>query len=99
MSPLEFLWVRLNTWAFQVFQAIMGALRPLGRYLKSHPRAERVADRHGLMIPTDLGAGDYRLIAGLVDPVTGRRLAVRDGAGQAVWSVPGGRAMQTDRPS
>lgn len=45
MSPLEFLWVRLNTWAFQVFQAIMGVLRPLGRYLKGHPRAERVADR------------------------------------------------------
>jgi hypothetical protein len=35
---------------------------------------ERVADRRGLVIPTDLRGGDYRLIAGLVDPVTGRRV-------------------------
>jgi hypothetical protein len=45
MSPLEALGIRLSTWFFQVFLAIIGALRPLGRYFRTHPRAERWADR------------------------------------------------------
>ncbi len=45
MTPLESFGVRLSTWFFQLFLVIMGALRPLGRYLLNHPRAERVADR------------------------------------------------------
>ena len=45
MSPLESLGVRFSTWFFQIFLIVMGALRPLGRYFKGHPRAERIADR------------------------------------------------------
>lgn len=36
---------------------------------------ESVSDRHGLVVPADLPAGIYRLIAGMVDPATGQRLA------------------------
>ena len=40
---------------------------------------QEVADRHGLILPSDLPAGDYRLIMGLVNPVTGQRLLVSPG--------------------
>ena len=40
---------------------------------------QEVADRHGLILPSDLPAGDYRLITGLVNPVTGQRLPVSSG--------------------
>jgi hypothetical protein len=40
---------------------------------------QEVADRHGLILPSDLPAGDYRLITGLVNPVTGQRLLVGPG--------------------
>lgn len=35
-----------------------------------------VSDRRGLLLPADLPAGEYRLIAGLYDAATGQRLAV-----------------------
>ncbi len=36
---------------------------------------EEVSDRHGLALPADLPAGEYRLIAGLYHPLTGERLS------------------------
>ena len=38
-----------------------------------------VASRHALLLPPNLPAGDYRLIAGLYDPATGRRLPTAAG--------------------
>jgi hypothetical protein len=40
---------------------------------------EVITDRHGLVLPADLPAGDYTLILGLYDPLTGARLPVGDG--------------------
>ncbi|GAB4541409.1 MAG: hypothetical protein Kow0063_32240 [Anaerolineae bacterium] len=40
---------------------------------------EEISDHHGLALPPDLPAADYRLIAGLYDPVTGARLAMDQG--------------------
>jgi hypothetical protein len=37
---------------------------------------QEVSDRHGLALPSDLPAGTYRLIAGMVNPATGQRLRV-----------------------
>ncbi|MCB9077330.1 MAG: hypothetical protein H6631_07045 [Anaerolineaceae bacterium] len=39
-----------------------------------------VASRHALLLPPNLPAGDYRLIAGLYDPATGRRLPTAAGS-------------------
>lgn len=39
----------------------------------------RVIDRHGLVLPNFLPAGEYRLIAGLYHPTTGQRLPVSTG--------------------
>lgn len=40
------------------------------------PPDQPMIDRHALAIPFDLPAGRYRLIAGLYNPATGRRLSV-----------------------
>jgi hypothetical protein len=40
---------------------------------------KEVVDRHGLVLPSDLPPGDYRLIAGLYNPTTGERLPVDQG--------------------
>ncbi len=45
---------------------------------------EVVVDEHPVAVPADLPPGDYRLIAGLYDPVTWARLPVLDDAGQPV---------------
>jgi len=44
---------------------------------------ESVRDSHGLLIPENVPAGEYRLIAGLYD-AEGDRLPVRDARGQVV---------------
>ncbi|MCB0208754.1 MAG: hypothetical protein KDJ52_05475 [Anaerolineae bacterium] len=41
---------------------------------------EAVISRHALALPPNLPAGDYRLIAGLYDPTTGRRLPTDTGS-------------------
>jgi len=46
------------------------------------PAGERLADRHGVLLPSDLPPGEYSLIAGLYHLVTGARLPVAV-AGQA----------------
>jgi 4-amino-4-deoxy-L-arabinose transferase-like glycosyltransferase len=40
---------------------------------------ESIVDRHGVLLPDDLPSGDYQLVAGLYDPVTGNRLLVTAG--------------------
>ena len=43
-----------------------------------------ISDRRGLLLPAELPAGEYRLIAGLYAAATGQRLAVTDAAGGAL---------------
>ncbi len=45
---------------------------------------EYVRDRHRLVLPNDLPAGDYRLIVGMYLPDSGERLAAYDQTGQLV---------------
>jgi len=40
---------------------------------------EFLADAHALSLPGDLPSGDYRLITGMYDPITGKRMAVSTG--------------------
>ncbi len=40
---------------------------------------ESVVSRHALVLPPNLSAGEYRLIAGLYNPTNGQRLAVESG--------------------
>ncbi|MFC2046103.1 ArnT family glycosyltransferase [Chloroflexota bacterium] len=42
---------------------------------------ESIVDRHGVLLPLDLPAGDYRLIAGLYHPDTGERLPATNDTG------------------
>jgi hypothetical protein len=42
---------------------------------------ERVIDRYGIPLPTDLPPGMYSIVVGLYDPVTGQRLPVSAGPG------------------
>lgn len=54
---------------------------PVGGYLRTtrwSPGA-RVVDRHGLVLPDFLPPGDYRLIVGLYDPASGKRLPASTG--------------------
>lgn len=44
---------------------------------------EAVASRHIIPLPADLPAGDYKLLVGMYDPASGRRLAIRAAAGTA----------------
>ena len=58
-----------------------------------------MADRRGLALPDDLAPGDYTLIAGLYDAVTGLRLAVTgsDGTPQGDF-VRLGTVRMTSQP-
>ncbi len=40
---------------------------------------EQVSDKHGLLVPAGTAPGDYRLIAGMYDPQSGKRLPVDGG--------------------
>ncbi len=40
---------------------------------------ESIVDRHGVLLPDDLPPGQYQLVAGLYDPITGNRLLVTAG--------------------
>lgn len=54
-----------------------------GAFPTSRWRAgDLIRDPQPMTIPADLPPGDYRLIAGLYDPVSGRRLAAPDGRDQ-----------------
>jgi len=43
---------------------------------------EVIADVHTLVIPANLAAGEYRLVVGLYDPLSGRRAITAEGAEQ-----------------
>ena len=43
---------------------------------------EAIVDRHGILLPDTLPAGEHELRVGLYAPATGDRLPVRDAAGQ-----------------
>jgi hypothetical protein len=45
---------------------------------------EAIDDRHSVALPSDLPPGDYRLAAGLYDPLTGERLPLADGGADAL---------------
>ncbi len=52
--------------------------RPVGGYAPTptwQPR-QTIVSRHGLLVPPEAPPGDYRLITGLFDPTTGKRLPV-----------------------
>jgi hypothetical protein len=55
----------------------VGGLRPTSTW----GVGELVIDRYGVLLPDDLPAGEYQLIVGLYDPVTGNRLPVTAHAG------------------
>jgi hypothetical protein len=90
--PVEFMWVPLRKPAAD-YNLFLQILAPDGTPVAQHdgppnggytptstwPPGEQVTDRHGLALPRELPAGAYQLIAGLVDPATGRRLAVDQG--------------------
>ena len=91
--PVELVWQPMGsvTDNLNVFVQLLGADGlpvaqhdgpPVGGYAATStwPPGVAVRDRHALLLPADLRSGDYRLIAGLVDPATGRRLA--DGQGR-----------------
>jgi len=45
-------------------------------------RGEELADRHSVLLPSDILPGTYRLYVGFYDPVTGARLSIVDGNGR-----------------
>jgi hypothetical protein len=52
-----------------------------------------VVDRHGLLLPGDLPAGEYQLLAGMYLPATGDRLEVSGTEGPADTSSLGNVAV------
>ena len=57
---------------------------PAGGYATTEwAPGEVVIDSHQLSVPGTALPGRYRLVAGLYDPVTGQRMAVVDGSGNA----------------
>jgi len=90
--PLQLTWRALTPPAgdYVVFAQLLGPdgslvaqrdERPLGGYRPTHTwtTGEVVGDRLGLLLPPDLPPGDYRLIVGMYDSATGRRLPVAGG--------------------
>jgi hypothetical protein len=91
--PVEFTWrsVRQPQADYNLFLQLLsleGALvaqhdsPPNGGFAPTStwPDGQPVLSRHGLKLPPDLKPGDYRLIAGLYQPQTGRRLLLEDGS-------------------
>jgi hypothetical protein len=42
----------------------------------SWPVGETVSDNHGVVVPRGMPSGEYRLVLGMYDPQTGRRLSI-----------------------
>jgi hypothetical protein len=89
--PVEFTWQPLNKPQidYNLFLQLLDADGTLLAQQDSQPNGgysptstwnpnKQVSDRHGLALPPDLPAGDYRLIAGLYDPNTGKRLTTTE---------------------
>lgn len=91
--PVEFVWLPLTQPQvdYNLFLQLLsadGALvaqhdsPPNGGYnpTSTWPANEPITAHHALALPSDLQPGDYRLIAGLYNPATGKRLAVAEGS-------------------
>ncbi|HXV42925.1 MAG TPA: phospholipid carrier-dependent glycosyltransferase, partial [Anaerolineae bacterium] len=87
--PVEFVWLPLQrpqtdynlflqlltpdgALAAQHDSPLNGGYTPTSTWLPD----QRIVSRHALALPSDLPAGEYRLIAGLYNPATGQRLPV-----------------------
>jgi hypothetical protein len=94
LLPVEFTWQaftqpRLNYNLFLQLLNLDGILvaqhdsPPNGGYTptSSWQAGRQITSRHALQLPTDLSAGNYRLIAGLYNPTTGERLPFDTGGG------------------
>jgi len=90
--PVEFVWAPLQMpgadyGIFVQLLATDGTLvaqhdgPPNGGYTPTSawPPGEEISDRHGLALPAELPAANYRLIAGMYDPTSGERLPVDQG--------------------
>jgi hypothetical protein len=90
--PVELIWLPLRqpNADYHIFLQLLAAdgtlvaqhdSPPNGGYTLTSiwPPGEEVSDRHGLVLPTDLPAGDYQLITGLYHPATGERLTLSTG--------------------
>jgi hypothetical protein len=86
--PMEFVWLPLRKPMddYNLFLQLLAADGtlvaqhdgpPNGGYTPTSTWSpgEEVSDRHGLALPADLPAGEYRLITGLYHPLTGERLS------------------------
>ena len=72
----------------QTDSAPAGGARPSSGWREG----EIIVDRHGLLLPDDLPAGEYQLLTGLYLPETGERLPAHSPTGQDLGdSVPLGR--------
>ncbi len=63
----------------QADSAPAGGTRPTSGWVEG----ELIVDRHGLLLPDDLPAGEYQLLAGMYLPATGDRLVVVGAEGDA----------------
>jgi hypothetical protein len=92
--PIEFVWLPLRKPMddYNLFLQLLAADGapvaqhdgpPNGGYTPTSTWSpgEEVSDRHGLALPADLPAGEYRLIAGLYHPLTGERLSTLSPSG------------------
>lgn len=61
--------------AFQNDKLPLNALLPMTRWQPNQP----LRDAHAMVIPADLPAGAYRVVAGVYDPASGQRLLAQDG--------------------
>ena len=48
---------------------------------------EMIADRHGVLVPATLPAGEYELRVGIYSPPTGERLPVEDAGGHPLGDI------------
>jgi hypothetical protein len=64
-------------------------------------QGDLVRDPHEVMLPADLPAGEYRLVAGIYDPASGERLAIASegGAVQVDTLLVAERARLTEEPA
>ncbi|UCC87266.1 MAG: hypothetical protein JSV81_20825 [Anaerolineales bacterium] len=87
--PVEFIWMPLKKPSadYNLFLQLLtadGTLiaqhdgPPNGGYTPTSTWSpgEDISDRHGIILPVDMPAASYRLIAGLYDPATGERLPI-----------------------
>jgi hypothetical protein len=78
-----------RVWAQHDTQPVDGA-----RPTSSWRPGEEIGDNHGLLLPADIPAGEYRIALGLYDATTGWRLpVVTDGQGPAEDTVVVGPVM------